>query len=98
MEQIRPPETSPKQLQNELPEFQDEIDGLLRLRQEIIRILLKLNAAPTPEATSILVDRVRAQTRLLDCLLKLNAHLGPHLNSAYPPSYWDQAGSEYEPI
>lgn len=84
--------------QKELPEFKDAIEGLLELRQEIIRILLKLSAAPTPQATYLLVDRVRAQTGLLDCLLKLNAHLGPHLNAIQAPSWWDQAGSEYEPI
>jgi hypothetical protein len=59
---------------------------------------LKLNATPTPEASYLLLDRVRAQTGLLDCVLKLNAHLGPHLNRAQPLSYWDQAGSDYEPI
>jgi transposase-like protein len=82
----------------ETPLFEDSIDKLLDLRQLIIHVLLKLNATPTPQANNLLIDHVRAQTGLLDCLLKLNAHLGPHLTSAQPLSYWDQAGNEYEPI
>ena len=83
---------------NEITHFEDQIDSLLHLRQLIIQVVLKLHATPTPEATHMLLDRVRAQSGLLDCILKLNAHLGPYLNHVQPLSYWDQAGSEYEPI
>jgi hypothetical protein len=89
-------------LQNDLPRFEnyEEIEeGLLDLRQKILTTQHKLTTTPLPLAsTYMLTDRVRAQTGLVDCFLRLDAFLAPYRNRMLEPDpaselFWP---SQYE--
>jgi transposase-like protein len=86
IQQVKQRQSSPPLLQNELPEFEEIEEGLVGLRQEIIAVLRKLSTTPLPMAnTFLLADRVRAQTGLVDCFLRLDAFLAPYLQRLSDP-------------
>jgi hypothetical protein len=67
--------------QKEIQPVTDTTEGMITLYQEIMDLLYTLNRLPLPLTPYRIVDRVRAQTGLLDCILKLEKVIRPHLNA-----------------
>jgi hypothetical protein len=80
-QQVLRRQTPPPLPQKEIPAFADAAEGLIMLYQEIIEILYEINRSPLPLTPYRMVDRVRAQTGLLDCILKLDKVVRPHLKA-----------------
>lgn len=74
-------QTLPPPPQKEIPMFEDDLEALLGLRHEIIALLHKIASSVAPISPYRLVDRVRAQTGLLDCILMMENALRPHLDA-----------------
>ena len=69
---------SPPPPQSTLPDFDDVIDALIYLRNNILEVLQQVVAATSDNLMPYLYwDHIRAQVRLLDCVLKLDKFLAP---------------------
>lgn len=82
LQQVLRRQTLPPSPQKEIPAFADETDGLLALRREIITLLFELSKTPDFNTPFRLVDRIRAQARLVDSLISLNVFLAPYLRES----------------
>jgi hypothetical protein len=84
LQQVKQRQALPPPPQKELPAFEDEIEGQFGLRQEIIDALFKLTEVPEHDTPFRLVNRVRAQARLVDTLMSLNDFLTPYEHESEP--------------
>jgi hypothetical protein len=91
-------------------EFDNDTDAFMHLRSQVIEALNIVSNAirdrlPTHGNTPWMYDRLRAQNGLIDCLLKLNALLKPHLDELraeaashtnFSESGWDEEEPDEE--